>query len=188
MSTFRQDSNLPKWIAFFSLQDTPPKGKKVKILKISYFNFRTKNGFLALILNVLILALKLHKTLCEFLFQNWLKIQNFLAQKKFRWVFFKHCGIIVFTGNDISSERFFKRGSAQTNAWWRFFAHYSFMHWKHTWAERKILRLMQENNPHYSLASFDSLTSVELRNWFSTQGWCWTEAKAIQGVPTRSAF
>ena len=102
--------------------------------------------------------------------------------------FSKHCGIIVFTGNDISSERFFKRGSAQTNAWWRFFAHYSFMHWKHTWAERKILRLMQENNPHYSLASFDSLTSVELRNWFSTQGWCWTEAKAIQGVPTRSAF
>ena len=113
---------------------------------------------------------------------------NLFGAKKFRWVFFKHCGIIVFTGNDISSERFFKRGSAQTNAWWRFFAHYSFMHWKHTWAERKILRLMQENNPHYSLASFDSLTSVELRNWFSTQGWCWTEAKAIQGVPTRSAF
>ena len=30
MSTFRQDSNLPKWIAFFSLEDTPPKKNRSK--------------------------------------------------------------------------------------------------------------------------------------------------------------
>ena len=133
MSTFRQDSNLPKWIAFFSLQDTPPKEKKVKILEISYTSIFAPE-------NQIFFNVSLSTVLSLFLQEMISPQRGFLKEGQLML----GDGFLPITRSCIENTHV--RSS-----------------------ERKILRLMQENNPHYSLASFDSLTS-ELWNWFSTQG------------------
>ena len=122
MSTFRQDSNLPKWIAFFSLQDTPPKEKKWRFLKLVTLQFsRQKIRFFNVSLST-VLSLFLQEMISPqrgFLKEGQLMLGD---------------GFLPITRSCIENTHV--RSS-----------------------ERKILRLMQENNPHYSLASFDSLTS-----------------------------